>query len=47
MRARIDAVTRALHHRIPRTQRGSRPRVSRSTFVPVRDESLLRSLSRG
>lgn len=50
MRAYIDSIGRALsvpaRRDLPRVPRSMRPRVGRSTFVPVRQESSARGLSR-
>lgn len=49
MRTYIDSVAKAVHlgrrddRRVPRHLR---PRTARSTFVPARDESFVRGLSR-
>ncbi len=48
MRAYIDTVAKALSgRRRPEQQvpRHLRPRLTRSTFVPVRDESVLRGMA--
>lgn len=50
MHAYIDSLTRALHmtprRDVVRVPRSMRPRVTRSTYLPIREESVLRGVTR-
>ncbi|MFT4228899.1 MAG: hypothetical protein QM602_01255 [Microbacterium sp.] len=46
MRAQLESITKALHRHESRMPRHLRPRATRSTYVPLRDEAVLRGVAR-